>query len=138
MTRTSLVITGLVGVAGAVGLTAVCMLVVIWGWLPVFLDNPLLTWSLFSLLLFFSLAEIPVMVYAMRRMAAGGNPRAKYLIWLTNTGYTFFAGIYAMPFILLAGSAPLPLAAGALLGLLALVRFISTLIFLPGDKPYEL
>lgn len=55
MTRTSLVITGLVGVAGAVGLTAVCMLVVIWGWLPVFLDNPLLTWSsLFAFVIFFA------------------------------------------------------------------------------------
>lgn len=138
MTRTSLVISGLLGLAGAVFLTTVSFLIVTSGWLPILLDSPLITWGLFLLLLFFSLAEIPVMVYSMQRIAASGNPKARYLIWLTNAGYTFFAAVYAAPFILLAGSSPPALAAGALLGALSLVRFISTIIFLPGDKPYEL
>ena len=138
MTRTSLVASGLAGLAGAVVLTIACLLVVTSGWFPIFIENPLVIWSLFLLLLFFSLAEIPVMVYSMRRIAASGNPKAKYLIWLTNTGYIFFAAVYAVPFILLAGSSFLLLAAGALLGALSVIRFISTLIFLPGDKTYEL
>lgn len=138
MTRISLVASGLAGLAGAVVLTIACLLVVTSGWFPIFIENPLVIWSLFLLLLFFSLAEIPVMVYSMRRIAAGGNPKAKYLIWLTNTGYIFFAAVYAAPFILLAGSSFLLLAAGALLGALSVIRFISTLIFLPGDKTYEL
>lgn len=138
MTRRSLIISGLVGVAGAVLLTGCALVIAASGWIPVLVTNPLLVWAIFLFLLFFSVAEIPLMVYGLERIAASNNPKAGYLALLTNTGYTFFAGVYAVPFILLAGKSIVELAAGAFLGALTFVRLISTLLFLPGDKPNEL
>jgi hypothetical protein len=78
-------------------------------------------------LLVFSVAEIPVMIVAIRRMAASTNPRAKYVALLVNFGYIFFGAVYAVPFILLTGWLEL----GTALASLSLVRFISALIYLP-------
>jgi hypothetical protein len=89
-------------------------------------------WGLFLFLIFFSLAEIPVMIFGMRRMAASLNPKAKYVVLITNAGYTFFASVYAAPFILLAGKSTFELAAGALMSALGLARFITTILFIPG------
>jgi hypothetical protein len=101
------------------------------GWIPTLITRPLFIWSIFGFLLFFSLAEIPVMIVGMRRMADSPNPKAKALVLITNSGYTFFASVYAAPFILLTGQFTLQLVAGAFLGALSVVRFITAVIFLP-------
>jgi hypothetical protein len=135
MTRNSVILTGLIGLIGAIIITTLALLTVTWGWISPLLSQPLHVWGLFLFLLFFSVAEIPVMVFSMRRIVASVNPKAKYVVMLTNAGYTLFAGVYAAPFILLAGQSPLELISGAFMGALTFVRFISAVIFVPNAKP---
>ncbi len=130
MSRISLTLTGLVGLIGAVLLTAFCMYVMDQGWIPVLITNSTVVLGVFLFLAFFSVAEIPVMIFGMRRILDRPNPKAKILVWITNGGYTFFAAVYAAPFILLTGS----LLAGAALAALSLVRLISAVTFVPLRK----
>jgi hypothetical protein len=130
MKRNSVIITGSIGLAGAIMLTALCLFIMARGWIPALLTNPTYVWGLFLFLAAFSVAEIPMMIFGMRRIAAGTNSKAKYLALLTNTGYTFFAAVYATPFILLTGY----LWAGATMAALSVARFISAIIFLPDEK----
>lgn len=134
MTRRSIFWTGLTGLAGAMLLTAASLFVMIQGLIPAVLQRPLFVWGLFLFLLTFSVLEIPLMIFAMRRMAASPNPRARTVVLLTIAGYTFFAAVYALPFILLTGNSSTQLTAGLLLASLSLVRFISAMVFLPNDK----
>ena len=127
MSRASVVLTGLIGLLGAVGLTALCFFIMAQGWLPRLVSRPVFLWGIFLFLAFFSIVEIPLMVYAIRRIAGGDNPRARPIAYLTNVGYVFFAGVYAAPFILLTGEMWL----GAALAMLSLARLIAVIIYLP-------
>ncbi len=127
MSRRSIVLSALIGLIGAVVLTALCLFVMAKGWIPVLITNPILVWAIFLFLTFFSVAEIPIMVFAIRRIAASANPKAKYVALLANVGYTFFGAVYAVPFILLTGR----LGLGAAMAALCLVRFLSAVIFIP-------
>jgi Co/Zn/Cd efflux system component len=133
MNRTGVVATGLVGLVGAALLTAVCVWAVWEAWIPALLPQSAYSWTLFFFLAFFSLVEIPVMTFGLRRLAAGNNPKARILALFTNSGYVFFGAVYAAPFILLTGrSGP-----GLALAALSAARFISTLLFWPkaqGDR----
>jgi hypothetical protein len=131
MTRTSIILTGLAGLVGAILLTFFCLYVITAGWIPVLINDSSLVWSIFGFLLFFSVLEIPVMIIGIRRIAASENPKSRYIALITNLGYTFFASVYAAPFILLAAQSTLELVAGALLGGLSFVRFLTSVIFLP-------
>jgi hypothetical protein len=134
MTRINVVLTGLLGLIGAVIFTAFCILVMVQGWIPAILDSyPLMVWGLFLFLAVFSVAEIPVMIFGMRRMAASTHPRAKLIALVTNIGFTFFAAVYAAPFILLTGY----LWAGVALAALSLARYVSAIIFLPTGQLNE-
>lgn len=130
MSRNNIIISGLIGLVGAVFLTAFCLLVVIQDWLPPLMTNTFFLVALFLFLAFFSAAEIPVMIFGMRRILAGDNPKAHYIVLFTNAAYTFFAAVYAVPFILLSGGV-LP---GLALASLALARFVSSIVFLPHRK----
>jgi hypothetical protein len=134
MSRSNVITTGLVGVVGAIFLTAICLFLVSAEWIT----PPLSRWDyvlmLFLFLLFFSVLEIPMMVFSLRRMLASVNPKAKYVVMFTNAAYTFFAAVYAAPFILLAGDTTPKLIIGVGLSALSLVRFISTVVFLPDAK----
>jgi len=134
MTRSSVVWTGLLGLSGGVLLTLLCTAVMVQGWIPVLISRPLFVWALFLFLLTLSVLEIPLMVFSMRRMADSPNPRAKYVVQVTNVAYISFAAVYAAPFILLTGSSQLEIAAGLILGSLCFVRFISSVVFLPNAK----
>lgn len=131
MTRNSLIISGALGLLANVVLTAFCIFVMAAGWIPPLFQQSLLVFMLFLFLLFFSLAEIPVMIFGMRRMLASVNPKARYVVLVTNFGYTLFAGVYAAPFILLAGKSAFEMVIGALISTLGFIRFISALLFLP-------
>lgn len=133
ITRHNLILTGLIGLMGAVVVTVVSVVLVTSGFIPVLITRPLLVWAIFFFLLAISITEIPLMVFGMRRMAAGNHAKARYLVLVTNMAYTLFAGIYAVPFILLAGGSTLALVAGSLLGALTLVRLISAALFVPKD-----
>ncbi len=134
MTRSSLVWTGLLGLSGGIILTLLAVGVMIQGWIPVLLSRPLFVWALFLFLLTLSVLEIPLMIFSMRRMIDSPNPRAKYVVLITNVAYVSFAAVYAAPFILLTGSSQLEIAAGLILGSLCIVRFISSVVFIPNEK----
>lgn len=127
MSRNSLILTGLIGLIGAVIITALCFALIAWGIIPILVTGSAYVWGLFLFLLVFSVTEIPVMIVGIRRIAASANAKAKYVVWLLNCGYVFFGAVYAVPFILLTGR----LGLGAVLAGLSVVRFISTLIYLP-------
>ncbi len=127
MSRRSIVLSALIGLLGAVVLTALCLFVMAKGWIPVLITNPIFLWAIFLFLVFFSVAEIPVMVFAIRRIADSANPKAKYVALLANVGYTFFGAVYAVPFIFLTGR----LGLGAAMAALCFVRFLSVVIFIP-------
>ena len=97
--------------------------------------NPLVTgwlsWLLLGFLLFFSLAEIPLMIFGMRHM--GGSDSGKRLATLVNGAFTFFAAVYAVPFLLLTGRVGIGLALAAL----SLVRFAGALWLVPRDSSTE-
>lgn len=97
--------------------------------------EPLVTgwgiWLLLGFLLLFSLAEIPMMVFGMRRMTRRASGR--WLAILTNAAFTFFAALYAAPLILLTGRVWV----GVALAGLGLVRFVSTLWFVPDGQHFE-
>jgi hypothetical protein len=94
--------------------------------LPALVTRPLYGWGLFLFLLIFSVAEIPVMIFGIRRIASNTNPRANYVALLLNVGYVFFAAVYAAPLILLTGW----LGLGTILAALSFVRFISGIVYL--------
>jgi hypothetical protein len=127
MSRNNLILTGLIGLLGAVLLTALALLLMQANFIPILVSNSLYGWGLFLFLLFFSVVEIPVMILGMRRMAASSNPKAKYVTLAVNAGYVFFAAVYAIPFILLTGW----LGWGVALAGLTVIRFVSSILFLP-------
>ena len=130
MTRTRIALTGLVGLIGAVVCTAFCLGVVTQEGYPIIITNSWIVLGLFAFLALFSVVEIPVMIFGLRRIAESPNPRANLIVLITTGAYTFFAAVYAAPFILLTGN----LWAGAALAGLSVVRFISAVTFLPPKK----
>lgn len=128
MSRHRIILTSLIGLVGAVLVTALCVLVMVWQLIPPLVTDPLYALGLLLFLLFFSLTEIPMMIIGVRRIAASANPKAKYVALLVNAGYVLFGAVYAAPFILLTGW----LGMGTALAALSLVRFVSALVYLPN------
>lgn len=126
MTWINTLIAGLIGLFGAIILTLICIIVMAADLVPVLLSQTVVVWGLFAFLLLLSLAEIPVMIFGIRRISRSPNPNARYVALATTAGYPLFGGVYAAPFILLTGQ----LVAGALLAALSFVRFASAVIFL--------
>ena len=72
----------------------------------------------------FSLAEIPMMVLAMRRLAAE-RPNNQVFVLGLNAIFTFFAAVYGVPVLLLTGS----MVSGLTLCALGVVRLIASMLF---------
>jgi hypothetical protein len=86
---------------------------------------------LFSLMLAgFSLAEIPIMVFAMRRLLIErqGN---RIIVLALNALYVFFAAVYGVPVLLLTGD----IGWGLALCSLGILRLVSSLVFVHGPSP---
>ncbi len=86
-------------------------------------------WGLFLLFGGISLVEIPVMIFGLRKLAAGAERAAR---WGTLGGvgvFVFFAAVYALPNLLLA--APALRWMGIALGAGAVVRFGAAVVFVP-------
>jgi hypothetical protein len=75
----------------------------------------------------FSLAEIPMMILVMRRLALE-RPENQSIVFGINALYVFFAAIYGVPVLLLTGSMGWALA----LCVLGLVRLATSLAFIHG------
>ncbi|MGD8489139.1 MAG: hypothetical protein PVJ26_11985 [Anaerolineae bacterium] len=122
--RRQVLLSGALGIAGCTLLVAGSTWLVCSGTLEPWFPQRWVVLILVVLLGGFSLAEIPLMVYAMRRLAMerAGNQRA---VTSLNTLYVFFAGVYGAPVILLTGSTGW----GVALSSLSLVRSISSWLF---------
>jgi len=99
------------------------------------LPYPLITWLFAAAFGAFSLAEIPLMVYAMRRLEIERRPEAsdgrrgnRPAVLGLNALYVFFAAVYGIPVLLFTGS----LGWGLALCSLAVVRLAASLLFVPG------
>lgn len=122
--RRNLLLSGLMGLLVSGLLAAIAVWLVTGDVLTPLLPYPIATLLFAIILAGFSLAEIPIMVLAMRRLAIerGGNQRA---VLTLNALYVSFASVYGVPIILLTGSTGWGLAISAL----AFVRFVSSLLF---------
>lgn len=130
--RRDLLLTGLGGLLLAALLAAVAAWLVTSGNLKPPLPHPLIASILGATFGAFSLAEIPLMVYALRRLeierrpAAGGAGQGNRPAVLgLNVLYVSFAAVYGVPVLLFAGS----LGWGLGLSSLALVRLATSLLF---------
>lgn len=78
----------------------------------------------------FSLVEIPMMVFSMRRLLAE-RPENQGVVMGLNAVYVFFAAVYGVPVLLLSGNVGWSLA----LCTLCVVRFVTSLIFVRESLP---
>lgn len=115
---------------GLAGLLACGLLATAAAWLSTggvvkaLLPYPLLT-LLFALIFGgFSLAEIPLMVFAMRRLLIERQGNYRFVLGL-NALFVFFAAVYGTPVLLLTGS----LTWGLALCGLGIVRLAASLVF---------
>jgi hypothetical protein len=128
--RHNLVLAGIGGMLASLLLAAVSTWMVASGIL-----NPPLPYRFVALLLVvvlggFSLAEIPIMIFTMRRLSVERTDNHRVVAGL-NALFVFFAAVYGVPVSLLTGSVGWGLALCAL----SLVRFASSLAFVPDPAP---
>jgi hypothetical protein len=94
--------------AGIGGLLASLLLAVVSTWLVASgVLKPLFPYRLVVMVLVivlggFSLAEIPMMIFTMRRLAVEGAQNERVVVGL-NSLYVFFAAVYGVPVTLLTG-----------------------------------
>ncbi len=117
-----LIVPGVAGVTAGAALTAVAVWVATSHTVPRSVPTGPLTWAALSLALFFSLAELPLMIFALRRMA-GAVPHP--MMVLTTAAFVFFAAFYAAPFTILTGQVVI----GVALAGLCLVRLACVILF---------
>jgi hypothetical protein len=122
--------------SGLSGLLASALVAAASAWLSTsgFVE-PMLPYPIFVVLLglilaAFSLAEIPMMIVTMRRLAVE-RPENHRVVWGLNAFYVLFAAVYGAPLILLTGSVGWGL---ALCGL-SLIRLAASLVFVSGTLP---
>jgi len=123
--RSRLALSGLAGIAGGAALMGGALFVSQRSGLTPLVTGRGATLALLGFVLFFSLGEIPIMIFALRRLAgsAGGVRPAM----LTNAAFTFFGAVYAAPFLLLTGQVEVSLAlAGLCLVRLAVALWLGT------------
>jgi hypothetical protein len=128
--RSRLAVSGGLGVVGGAALTGGALFL-LHRTSFTFLVGGLGAWILLGFLLLFSLAEIPLMVFGMRRMV--GSVPGRRLAILTNAVFTFFAAVYAAPFLLLTGRKGI----GVALAGLSLVRFAGALWLVPDGQSLD-
>jgi hypothetical protein len=128
--RRSLLASGLGGLLACGLLAALGTWLVTSGTIEVLLPHRLLVLLMGLILGAFSLAEIPMMVFALRRLAVERQGNRGLVIGL-NVFYVFFAAVYGLPVLLLTGN----LAWGLTLCGFGLLRFITSLIFVREPAP---
>jgi hypothetical protein len=109
--RSQLALSGLAGIVGGAALMGGALFVSQRSGLTPLVTGRA-TLALLAFVLVFSLGEIPLMIYALRRLTgtAGGARPAM----LTYAAFTFFSAVYAAPFLLLTGQVDVSLALAGL------------------------
>jgi hypothetical protein len=136
--RRLLLASGLAGLLLAGLLVAVCVWLVAGGILHPLLPQPLIAAFLAVVFGGLSLAEIPMMVFAIRHLAVE-RQAADGLVLGLNALFVSFAAVYAAPVLLLSGSLGWGLALAALspLRLAASLLFVRIPRSLAGSRPDE-
>ena len=127
--RRNLLLAGIGGLLASLLLAALSSWLVTSGVLSPPLPYRLVTWLLVIILGVFSLAEIPVMIFAMRRLSAERTGNLRLVAGL-NAVYVFFAAVYGAPVGLLTGSVDWGLA----LSTLSMVRLVTSLLFVRESR----
>jgi hypothetical protein len=122
--RLYLVSSGLLGLLACGLLTAACVWLVTQDIIGILLPHREVALLLSLILGGFSLAEVPMMVFVMRRLLVERPNNHAFVLGL-NAVFVFFAAVYGVPVLLLTGS----LSLGLTLCSLGLVRFGASLIF---------
>jgi len=125
--RRHLLLSGLGGMLACGLLLAVSMWLVSTDTLKPPLPFPVVTLLVVIVFGAFSLAEIPMMIFAMRRLALE-RPENHGVVFGINALFVFSAAIYGVPVLLLTGSTGWGLALCAL----GLVRLATSLAFIHG------
>jgi hypothetical protein len=124
--RGQLIVSGLLGLSGCLILTLLAVYTIAggmwtglgWGWLA---------WLAYLFLAAIALAEMPLMIVALRRMAAEG---AGWLPAIVNALYVFFPAVYGLPLILATGTLP----AGLSICALSPLRLVAALLWVRQDR----
>ena len=125
--RSRLALFGLAGIVGGAALMGGALFVFQRSGLTPLVTGRGAMLALLGFVLFFSLGEIPLMIFALRRLtASAGGVRPAML---TNTAFTFFSAVYAAPFLLLTGQVEISLALAGL----CLVRLAVALWLGPSE-----
>ena len=122
--RRYLLLSGLAGLLACALLAAVAAWLVAGNRVKAPLPYSTVTWLLALIFGGISLAEIPMMIFALRRLLVERKGNRSVVLGL-NALFVFFAAVYGAPVLLFTGS----LAWGLALCALGLVRFVSSLLF---------
>ena len=125
--RSQLALSGLVGIVGGAALMGGALFVFQRSGLTPLVTGRGAMLALLGFVLFFSLGEIPLMIYALRRLTASAAGVRPALV--TNAAFTFFSAVYAAPFLLLTGQVEVSLALAGL----CLVRLAGALWLGPAE-----
>lgn len=120
--RRNLLLSGLAGLMACGLLAAVAALLVAGGTVRALLPYPTLVLLLVLIFGGFSVAEVPMMVFAMRRLLAERKRNHGFVLGL-NAFYVFFAAVYGAPVLLLTGN----LSWGLALCGLGILRLVASL-----------
>ena len=128
LSRTKAAVSGGVGLAGVLVLTMGAMLIrPQQQWLPTLFDRTVIVWGIFLFLMALALAEIPLMVFGLRKVIDSKGSGAQNIGLIGNTIFVFFPVIYAMPNLLLTSVDSIWM--GLLIAGTSLIRFASALFF---------
>jgi len=130
--RRRLVLSGLAGLTANAALAAFATWLIAKGLVKAPLPYPLVTLVAVAALGGLSLAEIPLMVVAIRHLAAQRSNNQALALGL-NGVFVFFAAVYGVPVLLVTGS----LGWGLALCALGLARLLAGLLFAPSDEPHS-
>ena len=125
--RRNLHLAGIGGLLASFALAAFSAWIVTSGILPPPLPYQPVALLLLILLGGFSIAEIPVMIFVLRRLSAERSDNHRVVAGL-NALYVFFAAVYGVPTILISGS----IGWGLALCALSVVRLATSLAFVRG------
>lgn len=128
--RRRLLLSGLAGLLANAALTALAAWLIATGVIKAPFPHPLVTLLATTVLGGLSLAEIPMMVVAIRHLVARPPGNQKLALGL-NAVFVFFAAVYGLPVLLVTGS----LAWGVALCALGVLRLAAGLLFVREPRP---
>jgi hypothetical protein len=128
VSQTKAAISGGIGLVIALGLTGLA-LAARQLWLATFFEQTLIAWVVFLLLMALALAEIPLMIFGLRKVIESKGGSTENIGLVGNVAFVFFPVVYALPNLLLTSADFIWL--GLLIAGTSLLRFAAAMFFLP-------